>query len=167
MAKWAYIENSEIVELHDLLPSAWRNFSGFNKLDSNTLLSLGWYSVVKDSPQYNPSEFYISGYDYSHIDNSVVETAILSSIEPIFQNEVVQLSKPEFLTLLREERNKKLTQTDWTQLIDTQAMFTDEQKTTWLDYRQALRDLPTQYTDNEVVDIKEVIWPEYPVNATA
>ena len=35
----------------------------------------------------------------------------------------------------------KLTETDWTQLADSQ--LTDEVKATWVTYRQALRDLPT------------------------
>ena len=39
---------------------------------------------------------------------------------------------------VRTERNKKLSDTDWTQLADSNA-----NATTWGTYRQALRDLPT------------------------
>ena len=39
---------------------------------------------------------------------------------------------------VRAERDKKLTNTDWTQLADSTA-----NSTTWGTYRQALRDLPT------------------------
>lgn len=39
---------------------------------------------------------------------------------------------------VRAERNKKLVDTDWTQLADSNA-----NATTWGTYRQALRDLPT------------------------
>ena len=42
---------------------------------------------------------------------------------------------------VRTERDTKLTETDWTQLADSQ--LTDEVKATWVTYRQALRDLPT------------------------
>ena len=42
---------------------------------------------------------------------------------------------------VRTERDTKLTETDWTQLADSQ--LTDEVKATWVTYRQALRDLPS------------------------
>jgi Phage tail assembly chaperone protein len=43
---------------------------------------------------------------------------------------------------VRVERNGLLFQSDWTQLND--APFTNEQKTEWAIYRQALRDVPEQ-----------------------
>ena len=42
----------------------------------------------------------------------------------------------------RAERDKKLAACDWTQLADSP--LTDEQKTAWGTYRQALRDVPAQ-----------------------
>jgi hypothetical protein len=47
--------------------------------------------------------------------------------------------------VLRNQRNILLTQSDWTQLPD--AALTDKEKESWSKYRQALRDLPTQFTD--------------------
>ena len=44
-------------------------------------------------------------------------------------------------TAVRTERDTKLTETDWTQLADSQ--LSDEVKATWVTYRQALRDLPS------------------------
>ena len=44
-------------------------------------------------------------------------------------------------TNVRTERDTKLTETDWTQLADSQ--LTNEVKATWVTYRQALRDLPS------------------------
>lgn len=43
---------------------------------------------------------------------------------------------------VRASRAHALSQCDWTQVPD--APLTAEQKQAWLDYRQALRDLPTQ-----------------------
>ena len=40
---------------------------------------------------------------------------------------------------IRLWRNAKLAQTDWTQLVDSPV-----NKSTWAEYRQALRDLPDQ-----------------------
>lgn len=42
-------------------------------------------------------------------------------------------------TLIRTERNRKLAESDWTQLADSTA-----NKDVWATYRQALRDIPAQ-----------------------
>ena len=44
-------------------------------------------------------------------------------------------------TTKRSERNKLLLETDWTQITDSP--LPSEKKTEWANYRQALRDLPT------------------------
>lgn len=53
------------------------------------------------------------------------------------------------------ERNKRLADSDWTQLPDVP--LTDEQKTAWQTYRQALRDITTTpgWPDN-------IEWPTAP-----
>jgi Phage tail assembly chaperone protein len=55
----------------------------------------------------------------------------------------------------RDLRNKKLTECDWTQTLD--APLTEEQKTSWINYRQELRDLP-----GNTEDPKNPIWPPTP-----
>jgi hypothetical protein len=54
--------------------------------------------------------------------------------------------------LVREERNKKLQQSDWTQLSD----IPQETKTLWEPYRQALRDVTLQ------ADPFNITWPTPP-----
>ena len=55
----------------------------------------------------------------------------------------------------RNERNLRLTFTDWTQLPD--APLTAEQKAAYAVYRQALRDVPEQAGFPEAIE-----WPEEP-----
>ena len=55
---------------------------------------------------------------------------------------------------VRTERNKKLADTDWTQLADSSA-----NATAWGTYRQALRDLPTSSGDDWP---HNVTWPTEP-----
>ena len=57
---------------------------------------------------------------------------------------------------VRGKRNLLLAQTDWTQLPD--APLTEEQKQSWADYRQQLRDLPQTFEN-----AKDVIYPEEPI----
>lgn len=60
-----------------------------------------------------------------------------------------------FWERLRDERNLKLTDSDWSQLPD--APLTTAEKTKWATYRQELRDLPAN-----TVDPKNIIWPLQP-----
>jgi hypothetical protein len=56
---------------------------------------------------------------------------------------------------VRPQRDALLRKSDWTQLSD--APFSDEQKTVWAAYRQALRDLPQTYPNPA-----DVVWPTLP-----
>ena len=55
---------------------------------------------------------------------------------------------------LRAERDALLASSDWTQASDSP--LTDEVKTTWVTYRQELRDFP------ESADPANPVWPEAP-----
>jgi hypothetical protein len=61
-------------------------------------------------------------------------------------------SVPPTAKEVREMRNKKLVDSDWTQLADSQV-----DKQAWATYRQALRDIPTQSGFPE-----NTIWPQKP-----
>ncbi len=65
----------------------------------------------------------------------------------------VQQIKAEALISLRAERDRKLSETDWTQLADSPV-----DKARWAIYRQELRDLPAQVSP---------IWPKRPDDADA
>lgn len=57
---------------------------------------------------------------------------------------------------IRNERNEKLRDTDWTQLLDNP--LSSEQRTLWANYRQALRDLPNDYSGEGAIS-----WPIPPL----
>ena len=57
---------------------------------------------------------------------------------------------------LINKRNRRLQDSDWTQMPDSP--LTDTKKTEWATYRQALRDLPQQWSTD--VD-KESVNPKY------
>ena len=58
------------------------------------------------------------------------------------------------LTGIIQERNRKLEESDWTQVNDNG--LSDETKEAWRVYRQALRDLPATY------DPENPVWPTPP-----
>jgi len=77
---------------------------------------------------------------------------------------IAELKTAEPMKLLREERNKRIADTDWTQLKDITLDSIREKN--WKEYRQALRDLPNDSTpklDNYGdLDMSSVTWPDKP-----
>ena len=73
-----------------------------------------------------------------------------------FEAKLQELLNEELWEELREERNKRITETDYLATIDYPHP-TEEAKQAWLAYRQALRDLPANTTDPE-----NPVWPEAP-----
>ena len=63
---------------------------------------------------------------------------------------------------LRVLRNERLSDCDWTQISDVP--FTEEQKISWKNYRQLLRDLPESITEPKqlVLNSTDSNWPVKP-----
>lgn len=64
-----------------------------------------------------------------------------------FQAQATQMQVQRAWRDMRIERNRRLRETDWTQLEDAKASLTPEVAGIWLIYRQYLRDLPANTTD--------------------
>ena len=77
---------------------------------------------------------------------------------------IAELKAAEPMKLLREERNKRIADTDWTQLKDISLDSIREKN--WKEYRQALRDLPNGSTPKldsyGDLDMTSVSWPDKP-----
>ena len=73
---------------------------------------------------------------------------------------IIELDAAEPMRLLRIERDKKIAQTDWRVLPD-QTPSDD-----WINYRQALRDLPASASpkldSNYELDLTSISWPIEP-----
>ena len=69
-----------------------------------------------------------------------------------------ELRNAEPMRLLREERNRRLVETDW--MANSDVTMTDE----WRTYRQALRDLPSTASPelDEQGNLTNVTWPTKP-----
>ena len=65
-----------------------------------------------------------------------------------------------FWNVVRAERNLRLNRCDWTQFDD--ASLTEAQKEEWKNYRQVLRDLPSQY--DTIQSMNAIAWPTPPNN---
>lgn len=165
MANWALVEDGEIKELHDLLPANWRSVSGLRLAvdDPEFLKTLGWISITKNHQDYDRSLYRESGVNHELLGDQVLETLVLTEKEqpppppppPSFEE-----TKAGFMRDLRQERNLRLSQSDWSQLPDVQTMLDDHEKSRWLDYRQSLRDLPEKYAATDHTELSGVDWPQ-------
>ena len=160
MANWAHIENNEVVGQYDYLPNNWRNVSGLNLAvnDLPFLKSIGWYPVTKQGESWNDLTHYVSGYNYEIREDDVLETPILTERQPEPVEEF-SILKSRFMEELRKKRNELLISSDWTQLQDVQNSFDEITKNKWIDYRQKLRDITKEYSENEITDITQISWP--------
>ena len=75
-----------------------------------------------------------------------------------------ELQAEEPFKLLREERNRLIAETDWTQLKDIDLDIIRERN--WKNYRQALRDLPAKSNPKlnsyGNLDMSSITWPTKP-----
>ena len=107
-------------------------------------------------------EYMLEGENYSGItwldknQTLPTEQEVLEKLE--------ELKKERPFVLLRKERNRLISETDWTQLKDIDLDIIRERN--WKNYRQALRDLPSKSTpklnSNGDLDMSSVTWPDKP-----
>ena len=75
-----------------------------------------------------------------------------------------ELNNAESIRLLREERDRRLTECDW--IITKNKELGTNIPAAWKTYRQALRDLPSnsdpKLDDNNDLDMSSVVWPTKP-----
>ena len=104
--------------------------------------------------------FTIKGNDYSGLEWKN-DTHTKPTEEEINQK-IAELNVGAAHKALRDERNRRLAETDWTQSRDVNLLNDSD----WKNYRQALRDLPSKSNpkldSRGTLDISSVTWPTKP-----
>tara|TARA_S200000501_G_C20490099_1_gene597864 strand:+ start:219 stop:587 length:369 start_codon:yes stop_codon:yes gene_type:complete len=111
---------------------------------------------------YHNCQFTLLGDDYNTLlwnDDNPLPKPTLNEL----LSKVTELNNTEPMRLLREERDKKLLETDKYAIIDW-PHTNDTVKQSWLIYRQALRDLPS--ISSPQIDsngkLTNITWPTSP-----
>ena len=79
--------------------------------------------------------------------------------EEEINSKIAELEAAEPMRLLRQERNRRLVETDWRMVKD----YKGTDQADWEVYRQALRDLPaTAEPKLENGQLTDITWPEVP-----
>tara|TARA_R110000796_G_scaffold127684_2_gene243119 strand:+ start:133 stop:579 length:447 start_codon:yes stop_codon:yes gene_type:complete len=76
----------------------------------------------------------------------------------VWSNNNWVLDNSELVLEIRQYRDSYLFSSDWTQFPDSP--LTTAKKAEWVTYRQALRDVPEDYSDATSLD--DVVWPTKP-----
>ena len=132
---------------------------------ANALNALGITEYVLRSEPTNESEFnqYFVKIIGSTNDNMAIESTNPSDFGVTWsqvETKLTELRNAEPMRLLREERNRKLAETDWKDLPSYPG--TDQEE--WRTYRQSLRDLPSTASPelDEQGNLTNVTWPTKP-----
>jgi hypothetical protein len=89
------------------------------------------------------------------IDPITLEHPVPEDIASLSLSQLEEKILENHIDLIRQERNKKLLECDWTQVADVS--LTEEKKNEWILYRQSLRNLPST-----IVDVSPINWPSKP-----
>ena len=117
------------------------------------------YTIKTVIPILKPdADWNCEGISYSDLE--WLDSVQTKPTETEINNKIAELDASEPMKLLREERNKRLSDCDWRANADL--TMSDE----WKTYRQALRDLPASASPsldyNYQLDLTSVTWPNEP-----
>ena len=162
MAQYAVVENGQVTELYDHIPSSWRNISGLDLMTDAERESVGFFVVTQSSVQYDPRR-----------DNLITNEVALDENGRPYMNLAVEpkMSSSEWntfkineaLDILRMKRNSLLSNCDWTMAPDLVTLYGQTWVDNWKTYRQQLRDLTNTYKNTTTIfDPESVIFPSKP-----
>jgi|DEB0MinimDraft_10_1074344.scaffolds.fasta_scaffold07486_2 hypothetical protein len=105
-------------------------------------------NVAKRLQQY-PDQSYINAY-CGNVDHCKVDLDTLTLVDSPMTI--------DYTEWMRQRRNLKLIESDWTQGADSP--LSEAKKAEWATYRQALRDIPAN--NSNPTDRDSIVWPSKP-----
>lgn len=149
MLYYCNVINNEITAGPRDLPTSLINHT------EQELIALGWYrAIFVNLPHMLVCD---PVTEVLTLDMTIVNTIVeCRYVVTRKSDELVAATQQSLINIVRDERNVKLAQCDWTQLSDN--MLTNEQKLAWQTYRQQLRDFLS------IVNLSDIVWPTPPTN---
>jgi len=150
---YAHVKDGSVDYLGSL-PKKWGSTSGLHLSngDDAYLKTIGWLPLVETNvtPGVNQT------FDTDVITAEEDRVTLVHRVRDMTAEEIAGRDA-SYMNGLREQRNEKLEDSDWTQASDHTSPLTDAKKAEWASYRQSLRDLP------ETADMSApVVWPTEP-----
>ena len=145
------------VDYMGTLPNSWGNVTGLNLSagDDAYLKTIGWLPLVETNvtPTYNQI------FDTDVITVEAERVTLVHRVRDMTSEEKTARDESH-MGDLREERDQKLVDSDWTQAADHSSPLTTDKKAEWETYRQSLRDLPA--TTDMTTWRNDFSWPTEP-----
>tara|TARA_R100001086_G_C11776717_1_gene242422 strand:+ start:98 stop:559 length:462 start_codon:yes stop_codon:yes gene_type:complete len=151
---YAHVEDGS-VDYMGALPKSWGAVSGLHLSNGNNeyLKTLGWLPLVET----NVTPTIKQTFDTDVVTIEEDRVLLIHSARDMTAEEIANRDE-SYMRNLREERNQKLVDSDWTQASDYPAALSDAKKLKWAIHRQSLRDLPATVD----INIWPHIWPTEP-----
>ena len=136
---YAHVKEDGSIDYLGALPKKWGNVSGLHLSngDDAYLKTVGWLPIVET----NATRGFDQKFDTDVITVEADRVTLVHRVREMTTEEKTQRDISH-MGHLRDERNQKLLDSDWTQASDHSFPLPDAKKTEWATYRQSLRDLP-------------------------
>ena len=151
---YAHVKEDGSVDYLGSLPKNWGSVSGLHLSngDDAYLKTLGWLPLVETNvtPTANQT------FDTDVVTAEEDRVTLVHRVRDMTAEEIADRDA-SYMEGLREQRDKKLLDSDWTQASDHSSPLAADKKAEWATYRQVLRDLP-ENTDDPATPT----WPTEP-----
>ncbi len=145
---YAHVKDGS-VDYMGTLPKSWENVTGLHLSngDDAYLKTLGWLPLIETNvaPSANQT------FDTDVVTVEEDRVLLTHRVRDMTAQEIADRDEG-LMAMLREERDQKLLDSDWTQAPDHSSPLSDVKKEEWTTYRQSLRNLPA------TVDMS--LWPD-------
>jgi hypothetical protein len=137
---YAHVKEDGSVDYLGNLPKKWGSISGLHLSsgDDDYLKTIGWLPLVETDATTGVNQ----RFDTDVITVEEDRVLLIHRVIDMTTEEITQHDEG-CMEDLREQRNQKLVNSDWTQASDHTSPLADDKKAEWATYRQSLRDLPT------------------------
>ena len=153
---YGHVKEDGTVDYLGALPKKWGNISGLHLSDGNDeyLKTLGWLPLVDPNVPLG---------DNQTVDTDVItaeedRVTLVHRVRDMTSEEITYRDKV-YMEDLREQRNQKLLDSDWTQAPDHSSPLSNTKKAEWTTYRQSLRNLPATA---DMTKWPGITWPTEP-----
>jgi len=135
---YAHVKDGSVDYLGGL-PKSWGNISNLHLSngDDAYLKTLGWLPLVETNVTLAVNQT----FDTDVITVEEDRVLLIHRARDMTAQEMADRDESH-MAHLREQRNQKLADSDWTQASDYPTSLADDKKSQWATHRQALRDLP-------------------------
>ena len=151
---YAHVKDGS-VDYMGSLPKSWGNVTGLplSNGDDAYLKTIGWLPLVETNVTLGANQI----FDTDVVTVEEDRVLLIHRARDMTAQEIADRDESN-MDNLREERDQKLIDSDWTQAPDHSSPLGDAKKAEWATYRQSLRNLPATAD----ISLWPDVWPTEP-----